>query len=143
MSIRHSILLIAAAACVSTAAPAQARQAQPQAQSQQPPEAKPEAAPSVAGKWNMSVDTPNGAVDATLDLKIDGKKVAGTIASQVGEAKIEGEFADGKLTFWFTMDANGQQLNITVKGAPQKDGSLAGTMDFGQGEMTWKGTKAK
>src|SRR5262252_9269234 len=53
---------------------------------------------SVAGKWNMSVDTPSGTLPSELNLKLDGKKVTGTIASQMGEAPIEGEFADGKLS---------------------------------------------
>jgi len=86
----------------------------------------------------------NGAVDSALDLKLDGKKVAGTISSQLGESKIEGELADGKLTFWFTMDMNGQALNLTFTGTQQKDGTLAGTLSLaGQGEMTWTGTRAK
>ena len=126
------------------AAPPQA-QAQSAQQSQAKPDPKPEAGAdaALAGKWNLTVESPNGAVDVALDLKVDGKKLAGTIASQMGEAKIEGELVDGKLTFWFSMDANGQSLNITFKGAQQKDGTLAGTLDFGQGEMNWKGVKAK
>ncbi len=98
----------------------------------------------MAGKWNLSIQSPNGTVDSGLDLKVDGKKLAGMITSQMGEAKIEGELgADGKLTFWFTMDANGQSLNITFTGAQQKDGTLAGTLNFGQGDMNWTGTRAK
>jgi hypothetical protein len=84
-----------------------------------------------------------GAVESTLDLKVDGKKVTGTLQSQMGEAKVEGEIADGKLTFWFSMDANGQTLNITFVGTSQKDGSLAGTLSFGQGDLNWTATKAK
>jgi hypothetical protein len=81
-------------------------------------------------------------VPLKLDPK-DPKKLAGTIQSQLGEAKLEGELADGKLTFWFSMDANGQTLNITFSGAQQKDGTLAGTLSFGQGDMNWTATKAK
>jgi len=113
----------------------------------QPTQAKPEPAaetPSLAGKWNVIVQSPNGNIESTLDLKVDGKKVAGLIATpQFGESKIEGELVDGKLKFWFTMDANGQQLNVTFVGAAQKDGSLSGTLEFGQGEVPWTATRAK
>jgi hypothetical protein len=123
---------------------ADARQAQAQPPSQAKPEAKPEAAASpFAGKWNVNVQNPNGAIDSTMDLKVDGKKVSGTLQSQMGEAKLEGEIADAKLTFWFSMDANGQTLNITFVGTAQKDGSLAGTLSFGQGDLNWTATKAK
>ena len=124
---------------------AQPRQAQSQAK---PDPAKPEskADAGVTGKWNVNVQGPNGAVESALDLKVDPKepkKITGTITSQMGEAKVEGELADGKLTFWFSMDANGQTLNITFTGTQQKDGTLAGTLSFGQGDMTWTATRAK
>jgi len=138
---------MAAAVTLIAAVPnAEAKQAQAQGQppSQAKPEAKPEAAASpFAGKWNVNVQNPNGAVDSTMELKVDGKKVTGTLQSQMGEAKLEGEIAEGKLTFWFSMDANGQTLNITFVGTSQKDGSLAGTLSFGQGDLNWTATKAK
>ena len=144
---RHLIPALAACAFLlaSSGVTLAATQAQTQAQnqSQAKPEAKPEAAPGLAGKWNVTVQTPNGNVDSGLDLKIEEKKVSGIITSQMGEAKIEGELVDGKLTFWFTMDANGQSINITFVGTQQKDGSLAGTFNFGQGEMTWTAVRAK
>jgi hypothetical protein len=138
---------LAAAVLFIAAVPnAEARQAQAQGQppSQAKPEAKPEATTSpFAGKWNVSIQSPNGASEATLDLKVDGKKIAGSIQSQAGEAKLEGEIADAKMTFWFSIDMNGQSINITMVGTPQKDGSLAGTLSFGQGDMNWTATKAK
>jgi hypothetical protein len=91
----------------------------------------------------VNVQNPNGAVESTLDLKVDGKKVSGTLQSQMGNTTVEGEIAEGKLTFWFSMDANGQTLNITFVGTSQKDGSLAGTLSFGQGDLNWTATKAK
>jgi hypothetical protein len=144
MKTRH-LAAMAAAVMFAVAVPnSEAGQAQAQPPTQAKPEAKPEAPASpFAGKWNVNIQGPNGAVDSALDLKVDGQKVAGTIQSQMGEAKLEGEIADAKLTFWFSMDANGQTLNITFVGTSQKDGSLAGTLSFGQGEMNWTATKAK
>ena len=140
--------LAAVAAVIFAIATPNASAGQAQAQGQPPSQAKPEAkaeatASPFAGKWNVSIQGPNGAVDSALDLKVDGKKVAGTIQSQMGEAKLEGEIADTKLTFWFSMDMSGQTINVTFVGTSQKDGSLAGTLNFGQGEMNWTATKAK
>ena len=62
-------------------------------------EAKPDAkaATGVAGKWTMSIETPNGTMNPGLDLKVDGKKVTGTLTSPQGEVAVAGEFADSKL----------------------------------------------
>lgn len=143
-------LLIAGAVVLAVPATlaAQAQQGQAQGQAQPPkPEAKPEpkaeAAPSFAGKWTVNVETPNGAMQSALELKIDGKKVAGTMASPMGEAAVEGEIAEGKLTFWITIDAGGNNMSVTFVGTMQKDGSLAGTFDFGQGEMPWTAVRVK
>ncbi len=139
------LAVVAFAASVSAAPQAQT-QGQAQGQAQAKPEAKPDdkAGATFAGKWIATVQTPNGAIETSLDIKVDGKKVAGTIASQMGENKIEGEIDNGTLTFWFSMDMGGQQVSITFKGAAQKDGTLGGAVGIeGQGEMTWTATRAK
>ena len=144
MKAKHFARLAAVAMFIAIGSTAEARQGQAQPPSQAKPEAKPDAAASpFAGKWNVNVQNPNGAIDSTMELKVDGKKVTGTLSSQMGDAKLEGEIADAKLTFWFSMDANGQTLNITFVGTAQKDGSLAGTLSFGQGDLNWTATKAK
>ena len=109
-------------------------------------DAKPATAATLAGKWDVSVETANGAMPASLDIKADpkdAKKITGTIASQAGEAAFEGEVVDGKLSIWFKMSANGNDLSVTLAGAPQKDGSMAGTLNFGQGEIPWTATREK
>ena len=138
MRIRPLVLFAVAVFALSVSV-AQARQAQ--AKPEQKPE--PKADTALTGKWNVTVESPNGSVEATLDMKVDGKKIGGSIASPQGEAKIEGEVVEGKLMFSFTMDAGGQQMSVTFKGAQQKDGTLAGTLDFGQGDVPWKAAKAK
>jgi hypothetical protein len=144
MNTRHFAVITAALMFIAVNPAAEARQAQTQPPAQAKPEAKPDAAASpFAGKWNVNVQNPNGGVESTLDLKVDGKKVTGTLTSEMGNATVQGEIADTKLTFSFSMDANGQTLNITFVGTTQKDGSLAGTLSFGQGDLNWTATKAK
>ncbi len=89
----------------------------PEAKPTPKPDAKPATAATLAGKWNVSIETPNGAMESALELKADpkdAKKVTGTITSPMGEAALEGEVVDGKLTFWFTMNANGTELSHHV-----------------------------
>lgn len=112
-----------------------------------PSQAKPEEkkeAPAIAGKWNVSVETPSGNRDSLLDMKVDGKKVTGTLsASEMGETPIDGEYVDGKLTFTMSFDAGGQQITLTFVGAPKADGSLAGSIDFQGTSMSWTAVRAK
>jgi hypothetical protein len=114
-----------------------------------PPPQKPEEkketkpAPSPAGKWDVSAQTQQGAMASTLDLKVDGKKVTGVMASQMGETPLTGEFADGKLRFSISFPSNNGNVEIVFNGAFKEDGSLAGTFDYGQGAMTWTATRAK
>lgn len=115
------------------------------------PEPKPDAAPkataaNLVGKWDVNIDNPNGAMQATFEIKADpkdAKKVTGTITSQVGEANFEGQVVDGTLTFNFTMNANGTDLPVSFTGTLQKDGSLAGTLQYGQGPVNWTATRQK
>ena len=109
-------------------------------------EAKTATAATLAGKWNVNLETGNGSMQSALDIKADpkdAKKVTGTIVSQVGEAPFEGEVVNGTLTFWFKMSANGTEISVTFTGTQQKDASLAGTLNFGQGDIPWTATKEK
>ena len=109
-------------------------------------DAKPATAATLAGKWDVSVVTANGPMPASLDIKADpkdAKKITGTISSQAGEAAFEGEVVEGKMSVWFKMNANGTEISVSLAGAPQKDGSMAGTLNFGQGDIPWTATREK
>ena len=114
-----------------------------------PPEQKPApagekpAAVSVAGKWTVTIDLQGQQRTSGLDLKVEGTKVTGTINSELGEAQLAGEYAEGKLKFGFSMDANGTPIQVGFVGTVQKDGTLAGMLDFGQGEIPWTAVRVK
>ena len=105
--------------------------------------ADPKAAASIAGKWDMSAETPQGTQSVTLVIKLDGKKVTGTMTGPSGEIPHEGEFVDGKLTTAISIQGNGGSMNITFTGGLKEDGTMAGTFDFGQGAMNWKATQSQ
>jgi hypothetical protein len=142
-----SASLVVAALALPVAAYSQATGTPPPSQAPAKPEAKSEAAPSLAGKWNMNVESPNGAMQTALDIVVDAKepkKITGNPSSQMGDAPLEGEIGEeGKVTFWITMNAGGNNMSITFVGKVQKDGSLAGTLDFGQGEIPWTAVRVK
>ena len=137
--IRHiagiSLMLFAAGI-----APAAQQQTPPPAQ-EKPAETK--APATIAGKWDMSATTPNGTTAVTLVIKLDGKKITGTMSGPQGEIPMEGEFADGKLKMWISFQGGSGQMNITFTGSLKPDDTLDGTFDFGQGEMKWTATRAK
>lgn len=151
-----SLAVAAALASVIPVAAAQGQsapppQTPPQSKPQEPkaetkPEAKPATAATLAGKWTVNIESPNGAMESALEMKADpsdAKKVTGTIVSQMGEAAVEGEVVEGKLTFWLTITGGGGEISVTFVGTQQKDGSLAGTFNFGQGEMPWTAVRVK
>jgi len=119
------------------------------AAAQDPPKPKPEqktegaAKPSYAGKWNMSLQSPNGTMAATVDVVLDEKepnKVSGSITSDMGTSAIYGEIAEGVL--WFAVSPDGTN-EIWFKGTLQEDGSLSGAIDIQGNLIPWTATRIK
>jgi hypothetical protein len=81
---------------------------------------------------------------AGMTLAQDGTKVTGTFTSDhTGEAALEGEFANGTLTFTVTVHAADNPMRVDFAGKMQDDGSLVGTLKGQMGEMSWTATRAK
>jgi len=138
---RKALVVAAAFALAATfSASAMQQQANPPKPEQKPEEKAPA---SIAGKWDMTIDTDQGAMQASLDLKQDGKKVTGTITSPQGPATLEGEYAEGKLTFSISFDSPNGSMQIGFNATMKGDGSLAGSLDFGQGQIPWHAVRAK
>lgn len=111
---------------------------------QTPPAAKPADKPTtIAGKWNGSVNPGNGPTAFVLDLKLDGKKVTGSLVGDYGTSAIDGEFADNKLTFSITIDSPNGTFTVAFTGT-LKDDVLTGTADLGQmGSFPFRAERAK
>jgi hypothetical protein len=121
-----AVLLVAGLSAGSHAA------APPAQDPQAPPAPKPAAAPTtIAGKWNVTVDTGQGDMASVLEIKLDGKKVSGTLTGQQGELPIDGEFADNKLTFSIAFDTPNGSIGVTFT-CTLKDEVFTGTADAGQ-----------
>jgi len=92
----------------------------------------------VAGKWSLTSDAAAGV--STLDLKVDGQKVSGTLVGPSGNFDVAGTYEAGVLTF--SMDYQGQ-VTVTFTGKVGADGSLTGTMEYGQGPVAWTAVRVK
>jgi hypothetical protein len=133
---KKAALTLCAALVAVSALAAQAPQDPPKP----PAAAKTEtAAATVAGNWNISMDYGQGPTDIAAVFKLDGKKVTGSLTSQMGEVPLAGEFAEGKLTF--SIDVNGMSLafTATLKDADNMTGSMGGQM----GEVPWVAKRIK
>lgn len=73
-------------------------------------------AADIDGKWKGAVQTDNGAMALTLDLKSDGENLTGTMTSQIGESPIkEGRIKGDEVSWMIVMERNGNELRIRNK----------------------------
>src|SRR5207237_10620477 len=80
------------------------------------------AQPSVAGDWDVTINSPQGANTVTVSFKQDGEKVSGLFKSQMGELPFEGGTVTGNdLKFAFTINAQGQAILIAMTGKVEGD----------------------
>ncbi len=135
---------IASAVALTLALPATAAgQAAAQGAQAKPAAPKADAKASVAGKWMLSVDPGSGPLQLPLEFKQDVKKVTGSVVGPDGSpAPLEGEYADGKLTFTVTPpDGSGQQF--TFAATMKDDGTMSGSMDFNGQAMAFSLARIK
>ena len=93
-------------------------------------------APSIAGTWSMSVDSPHGAMTTSLELKQDDTRVTGTFTSNghLPDMKVEGTFKDGVLKLETADDA---EHKITFQAKLLENGTLSGVLSMEVGDMNW------
>ena len=98
------------------------------------------AAPTIAGKWTVSSDTPHGAMTLALVLKLDKEVVTGTLAhEQMGEMDVKGELKDGKLSFFVTTPQGKLEFNGKLK----DDDTIVGTITSPMGDLAFTATRVK
>jgi hypothetical protein len=103
--------------------------------------ALPAMAADIDGKWNATVDSPQGPIQIVFDLKAEGEKLTGTLAagdmmpaSPISDGVVKGE--DVSFKFSFSMMQDAPPLLIDYKGKLKGDDlKLVSTLDFGQGPM--------
>ena len=106
-----------------------------------PEQAQPDkkGAPSVAGKWTMTLEMSMGTATPVLELKQDGAKITGAYTGRYGTFPLEGSLKEHTIQFAFTMGAEGQSVAMSFVGEVSADAqTMKGTASLGEmGDATW------
>jgi hypothetical protein len=75
-------------------------------------------AADIAGLWKLSYTTENGLLrEATLDLKLEGDRLSGVLASDRGKAQIEaGKVSGDEVSFSLLRLGNGDEITVKFWG---------------------------
>jgi imidazolonepropionase-like amidohydrolase len=108
-----------------------------------PPVAAAAAGPNITGIWTLSVNSPQGPTDVTLNVTQSGGALTGTTTSSIGSASLIAGSISGN-TFRFSINLNSPQvgeLSVTFSGTVQGT-KMSGTADVsGIGAMEFTGSK--
>jgi hypothetical protein len=86
----------------------------------------------LTGDWNVSVELPSMTATPALTLKQDGEKLTGEyVSAQYGKAPLKGTVKGAEVTFSFTMSIEGNGIDVTYTGTVDKDGAMAGSVNYG------------
>jgi hypothetical protein len=96
----------------------------------------------IAGTWNVTLNSPMGAQQATLELAEDGGKLSGQMKSPQGAIDITEGSVDGNAAKWKAEMT--QPMAMTLEFAATVDGDkIDGTVSLGSfGNATFNGTRA-
>jgi len=95
-------------------------------------------ASDVTGKWVGSVDTPNGALELTYELKTEGEAVNGTVATSMGTLPINnGKLVGDVFTFDVVFEAMTIKHECKVSAAGDEI-AIKSTGDWGTSEYVVK-----
>jgi hypothetical protein len=99
------------------------------------------AAPDPAGRWALSVQSPHGAMEMTLELRVDGTKITGTLrSSHTGDRAVAGEMAGRRITLQATGGDPDEQFGLTATLAGD---ALDGYLSTAIGDVTFTGRRVK
>lgn len=85
---------------------------------------------TIVGDWDMTINSPQGANTTKVTFKQDGDKVNGLFKSPAGELPFTGTLTGSDLKFTFTIQFQGQPLDIAMEGKVDGD-AMTGKANFG------------
>jgi hypothetical protein len=95
---------------------------------------------NIAGSWVLTINGPEGAINAEASLKQDGENLSGTISSPQGTVELKGTYKAKKVELAFTISGPQGDLPIKVNGDVDGD-DMKGTIDFSMGLADFTGKK--
>ena len=102
--------------------------------------ATPFAQTDISGNWTITINGPQGAVDADATLKQDGDKVTGTMSSMAGEANLAGTLTGSTLSLAFNVVTPNGPLDVKMT-AEVSGSEMKGVVDFSMGTADFTGRK--
>lgn len=96
---------------------------------------------SVAGIWELIIESPMGSGTSDVVFTQNGRTLAGKMVSPRGEAPLLGTIKGDAVAFNLTINAQGQDLTIDYSGKVTGD-TMSGTVQFGSfGDGKWTGKR--
>ena len=87
----------------------------------------------VVGSWEMSIETPRGAMTQTFEFTQDGDVLSGTVTGRRGSTELQNvQFVDGVLTFEVLREFRGNSMTQSFSATIEGD-EMTGTMTGGRG----------
>jgi hypothetical protein len=97
---------------------------------------------NVEGTWKVTMNTPMGSQNATLNFNVQGNELHGTMSGPQGEIEISDGKVDGDKASWSA--ALTQPMPITLEFQANVDGDkISGDVKLGSfGNASFSGTRA-
>ena len=97
---------------------------------------------SADGSWNVTINSPMGAQQATLTLATDGGSLSGTMAGAQGTQEFSGGTVDGDNLSWEIDMTQPMPMKLEITGTVSGD-EISGNVKLGAfGNATFSGSRA-
>ena len=87
-------------------------------------------AQSIAGEWDAAMNTPGSVRNFKIVFNVSGDSLTGTVKRQAADVPLVGTIKDNVVRFGYTVNYNGNPLQLTVTATVTGD-SMKGTVAFG------------
>ncbi len=87
-------------------------------------------AKTIAGEWDAAMSTPGGVSMFKILFKVDSGNVTGIVKRPAGDVLLTGRVKGDSLRFMYTIDYNGNALELTITAIVAGD-AMKGMVDMG------------
>ena len=95
----------------------------------------------MTGTWEVTFNTQNGPMAASMTVKKEGEKLAGTMTGPQGDVAMEGSQRDAAVALKLSVQTPNGQFAMAMNGTLSGD-AINGTVDFGgRGQGEWSGRR--
>jgi hypothetical protein len=91
----------------------------------------------ISGDWEVTVESPQGPASIDASFKQAGEAVTGTVTSPMGTVDFKGTLVKDVLAVAYTLDVQGNQLDITMNGTVAGNEMKGNLVITGMGEIPW------